>query len=93
MRLPAAYFRMILVIILDIILGRVIFFLGVKLLPNVTQQFALLRHPAYELEHSHFCCDSCRENFDVKTPLAGAWNLPPGFDVSDAEVSLKGALP
>jgi Fe2+ or Zn2+ uptake regulation protein len=41
-------------------------------------------------EHSHFYCESCGAIADVETPFDGTWNLPPGFVVAHAEVSLKG---
>src|ERR1700730_6228175 len=41
-------------------------------------------------EHSHFYCESCGAISDVEMPFKGTWNLPPGFVVAEAEVSLRG---
>ena len=51
------------------------------------------RYCANLLEHSHLYCESCRAISDVEIPFSGAWNLPPGFVVSQAEVSLRGLCP
>ncbi|HYY27185.1 MAG TPA: Fur family transcriptional regulator [Chthoniobacterales bacterium] len=51
------------------------------------------RYCANSLAHSHFYCESCRAISDVEIPFSGAWNLPPGFVVSRAEVSLRGLCP
>ena len=51
---------------------------------------ALLRNLS---EHGRFYCESCRQIFDVEIPFGGAWNLPPGFVVSEAQVSLRGLCP
>jgi Fur family peroxide stress response transcriptional regulator len=41
-------------------------------------------------EHSHFQCESCGAISDVDTSFDGRWNLPAGFVVYHAEVTLKG---
>ncbi|HZC59077.1 MAG TPA: Fur family transcriptional regulator [Chthoniobacterales bacterium] len=41
-------------------------------------------------EHSHFQCESCGAISDVDTSFDGRWNLPPGFVIYHAEVTLKG---
>jgi Fe2+ or Zn2+ uptake regulation protein len=64
-----------------------------NLVKQVNLDRAPTRYCANLLEHSHFYCESCREISDVDTPFAGAWNLPAGFDVSQAEVSLRGLCP
>jgi Fe2+ or Zn2+ uptake regulation protein len=48
------------------------------------------RYCANLQEHSHFYCESCGAICDVETPFNGTWNLPPGYVVAQAEVSLKG---
>lgn len=64
-----------------------------SLVKQVNLDRAPTRYCANLVEHSHFYCESCREIFDVEIPFAGAWNLPTGFDVSQAEVSLRGLCP
>ena len=64
-----------------------------SLVKQVNLDRAPTRYCANLLEHSHFYCESCREISDVETPFAGAWNLPSGFSVSQAEVSLRGLCP
>jgi Fe2+ or Zn2+ uptake regulation protein len=44
-------------------------------------------------EHSHFYCESCGSISDVALSLNRAWDLPPGFLVVQADVSLKGVCP
>ena len=63
------------------------------LLKQVNLGRAPTRYCANLLGHSHFYCESCRAISDVETPFDGAWNLPPGFVVSQAEVSLRGLCP
>jgi Fur family peroxide stress response transcriptional regulator len=61
---------------------------------GLVKQVNLVRAPtrycANLQEHSHFYCESCGAISDVDIPFAGRWNLPPGFIVAHAEVSLKG---
>ncbi|MBV8641925.1 MAG: transcriptional repressor [Verrucomicrobia bacterium] len=60
------------------------------LVKQVNLDRAPTRYCANLLEHSHFYCESCGTISDVETPFNGTWNLPPGFIVAQAEVSLKG---
>jgi Fe2+ or Zn2+ uptake regulation protein len=60
------------------------------LVKQVNLDRAPTRYCANLLEHSHFYCDSCGAIADVETPFNGNWNLPPGFIVAQAEVSLRG---
>jgi Fe2+ or Zn2+ uptake regulation protein len=61
---------------------------------GVVKQVNLNRAPtrycANLQEHSHFYCESCGAISDVEMSFNGTWNLPPGFVVAEAEVSLKG---
>ena len=63
------------------------------LVKQVNLDRAPTRYCANLLKHSHFYCEFCREISDVETPFGGAWNLPPGFVVSQAEVSFRGLCP
>ena len=60
------------------------------LVKQVNLDRAPTRYCANLEEHSHFYCESCGAISDVETPFNGTWNLPPGFIVAQAEVSLKG---
>jgi Fe2+ or Zn2+ uptake regulation protein len=60
------------------------------LVKQVNLDRAPTRYCANLLEHSHFYCESCGMISDVETPFNGTWNLPPGFVVAQAEVSLRG---
>jgi Fe2+ or Zn2+ uptake regulation protein len=60
------------------------------LVKQVNLDRAPTRFCANLLEHSHFYCESCGAISDVETPFKGTWNLPPGFVVAEAEVSLRG---
>lgn len=60
------------------------------LVKQVNLDRAPTRYCANLLEHSHFYCESCGAISDVETPFSGTWNLPPGFVVAQAEVSLRG---
>jgi Fe2+ or Zn2+ uptake regulation protein len=60
------------------------------LVKQVNLDRAPTRYCANLREHSHFQCESCGAIFDVEIPFDGTWNLPAGFIVSHAEVSLKG---
>ena len=60
------------------------------LVKQVNLDRAPTRYCANLQEHSHFYCESCGAISDVETPFNGTWNLPPGFVVAQAEVSLKG---
>ena len=60
------------------------------LVKQVNLDRAPTRYCANLLEHSHFYCESCGAISDVETPFNGTWNLPPGFVVAQAEVSLRG---
>jgi Fe2+ or Zn2+ uptake regulation protein len=60
------------------------------LVKQVNLDRAPTRYCANLEEHSHFYCESCGAISDVETPFNGTWNLPPGFFVAQAEVSLKG---
>ena len=60
------------------------------LVKQVNLDRAPTRYCANLLEHSHFYCESCGAICDVETPFDGTWNLPPGFVVAQAEVSLRG---
>jgi Fe2+ or Zn2+ uptake regulation protein len=60
------------------------------LVKQVNLDRAPTRYCANLEEHSHFYCESCGLISDVETPFDGTWNLPPGFVVAQAEVSLKG---
>ena len=64
-----------------------------SLVKQVNLDRAPTRYCANLLEHSHFYCESCRQISDVETQFAGAWDLPSGFVVSHAEVSLRGLCP
>jgi len=64
-----------------------------SLVKQVNLDRAPTRYCANLSEHSHFYCESCRQIFDVEIPFGGAWNLPPGFVVSEAQVSLRGLCP
>jgi Fe2+ or Zn2+ uptake regulation protein len=64
-----------------------------SLVKQVNLDRAPTRYCANLLEHSHFYCESCREISDVETPFGGLWNLPPGFVIFNAEVSLRGLCP
>jgi Fe2+ or Zn2+ uptake regulation protein len=63
---------------------------GWGLVKQVNLDRAPTRYCANLREHSHFYCESCGGIFDVEIPFNGIWNLPAGFVVSHAEVSLKG---
>jgi Fe2+ or Zn2+ uptake regulation protein len=60
------------------------------LVKQVNLDRAPTRYCANLEEHIHFYCESCGLISDVETPFNGTWNLPPGFVVAQAEVSLKG---
>jgi Fe2+ or Zn2+ uptake regulation protein len=60
------------------------------LVKQVNLDRAPTRYCANLEEHSHFYCESCGLISDVETPFSGTWNLPSGFVVAQAEVSLKG---
>jgi Fe2+ or Zn2+ uptake regulation protein len=60
------------------------------LVKQVNLDRAPTRYCANLQEHSHFYCESCGAISDVETPFSGTWNLPPGYYVAQAEVSLKG---
>ena len=60
------------------------------LVKQVNLDRAPTRYCANLLDHSHFYCESCGTISDVETPFSGTWNLPPGFVVDQAEVSLRG---
>jgi Fe2+ or Zn2+ uptake regulation protein len=60
------------------------------LVKQVNLDRAPTRYCANLEEHSHFYCESCGAISDVETPFSGTWNLPPGYYVAQAEVSLKG---
>jgi Fe2+ or Zn2+ uptake regulation protein len=63
---------------------------GWGLVKQVNLDRAPTRYCANLREHSHFQCESCGAIFDVEMPFSGTWNLPAGFVVSHADVSLKG---
>ncbi len=63
---------------------------GWGLVKQVNLDRAPTRYCANLQDHSHFQCESCSTIFDVDTPFHGTWNLPDGFIVHEAEVSLKG---
>jgi Fe2+ or Zn2+ uptake regulation protein len=44
-------------------------------------------------EHSHFYCEGCGSISDVALSLNRTWELPPGFVVIQADVSLRGICP
>jgi Fe2+ or Zn2+ uptake regulation protein len=44
-------------------------------------------------EHSHFYCERCGSVSDVALALNRIWDLPPGFVVTQADVSLRGICP
>jgi Fe2+ or Zn2+ uptake regulation protein len=44
-------------------------------------------------EHSHFYCEGCGSISDVALSLNRTWELPPGFVVVQADVSLRGMCP
>jgi Fe2+ or Zn2+ uptake regulation protein len=44
-------------------------------------------------EHSHFYCEGCGSVSDVVLSLNRAWDLPPGFVVVQADVSVRGMCP
>jgi Fe2+ or Zn2+ uptake regulation protein len=54
---------------------------------------AATRYCANLKEHSHFYCESCGAIADVEKPSGSAWNLPFGYVVSQADVSLRGLCP
>jgi Fe2+ or Zn2+ uptake regulation protein len=60
------------------------------LVKQVNLDRAPTRYCANLQEHSHFYCESCGAISDVETPFSGTWNLPSGYYVAQAEVSLKG---
>jgi len=60
------------------------------LVKQVNLDRAPTRYCANLQEHSHFYCESCGAISDVEMPFNGTWNLPPGFIVAEAEVSLRG---
>src|SRR6202022_3319172 len=60
------------------------------LVKQVNLDRAPTRYCANLQEHSHFYCESCGAISDVEVPFNGTWNLPPGFVVAEAEVSLRG---
>jgi Fe2+ or Zn2+ uptake regulation protein len=60
------------------------------LVKQVNLDRAPTRYCANLQEHSHFYCESCGAISDVEIPFDGTWNLPPGFLVAQAEVSLRG---
>jgi Fe2+ or Zn2+ uptake regulation protein len=63
---------------------------GWGLVKQVNLDRAPTRYCANLQEHSHFQCETCGGIFDVDLPFYGTWNLPAGFVVHHAEVSLKG---
>ena len=44
-------------------------------------------------EHSHFYCERCGSISDVNLALNNTWDLPSGFVVVQADVSLRGICP
>jgi Fe2+ or Zn2+ uptake regulation protein len=44
-------------------------------------------------EHSHFYCEGCGSISDVTLSINRTWDLPPGFVVMQADVSLRGICP
>ena len=44
-------------------------------------------------EHSHFYCEGCGSISDVTLSIYRTWDLPPGFVVMQADVSLRGICP
>ena len=60
------------------------------LVKQVNLDRAPTRYCANLQEHSHFYCESCGAISDVEIPFNGTWNLPAGFIVAQAEVSLRG---
>jgi Fe2+ or Zn2+ uptake regulation protein len=60
------------------------------LVKQVNLDRAPTRYCANLEEHSHFYCESCGAISDVETPFNGTWNLPPGYFVAQADVSLRG---
>lgn len=44
-------------------------------------------------EHSHFYCERCGSISDVSLSVNRTWDLPPGFVVTQADVSLRGVCP
>jgi Fe2+ or Zn2+ uptake regulation protein len=60
------------------------------LVKQVNLDRAPTRYCANLQEHSHFYCESCGAISDVEIPFDGNWDLPPGFVVAQAEVSLRG---
>ena len=60
------------------------------LVKQVNFDRAPTRYCANLQEHSHFYCESCGTISDVDFAFEGRWDLPSGFIVAHAEVSLKG---
>ncbi|MBV9674054.1 MAG: transcriptional repressor [Verrucomicrobia bacterium] len=54
---------------------------------------AATRFCANLMNHSHFYCNHCGTVSDISVPRDSSWNLPPGFVVTQADVSLRGACP
>lgn len=63
---------------------------GWGVVKQVNLDRAPTRYCANLQDHSHFHCESCGVIFDVDVPFHGTWNLPAGFVVNHAEVTLKG---
>jgi Fe2+ or Zn2+ uptake regulation protein len=63
---------------------------GWGVVKQVNLDRAPTRYCANLQDHSHFQCESCGTIFDVDMPFRGTWNLPVGFVIHHAEVSLKG---
>jgi Fe2+ or Zn2+ uptake regulation protein len=63
------------------------------LVKQVNVDRAATRYCANLKDHSHFHCESCGSIADVEKPFGDAWNLPAGYVVSHAEISLRGFCP
>lgn len=55
------------------------------------------RYCANQVDHGHFVCTDCGRVDDVMTPnrasLTKCWQLPPNYEVTQTEVSLRGLCP
>jgi Fe2+ or Zn2+ uptake regulation protein len=60
------------------------------LLKQVNVDRAPTRFCANLQDHGHFFCERCGGTYDVEAVLARPENLPPGFIVFHADVTLKG---
>src|SRR6202022_3945662 len=63
------------------------------LVKQVNLDRAPTRYCANLQEHSHFYCESCGAISDVTLSINRTWDLPPGFVVMQADVSLRGICP